>query len=47
MFCNEGCNVSVAPAGGVGPGYGGAAGAGYTGKRDEGAGTTSIANEMR
>lgn len=29
-----GCNVSIVPAGGVGPGYGGAAGGGLTGERD-------------
>lgn len=27
-----GCNVSLVPAGGVGPGYGGAAGGGFTGE---------------
>lgn len=48
MFCgDEGSNVSVVPAGGVGPGYGGVAGGGYTGKGDEGAGTTFITKVMR
>lgn len=31
---DTGCNVSIVPAGGVGPGYGGPAGGGYTGKTD-------------
>lgn len=29
---DAGCNVSIVPAGGVGPGQGGVAGGGYTGK---------------
>lgn len=48
MFKNDqGCNVSVVPSGGVGPSYSGVAGGGYTGKRNEGAGTISLTKVMR
>lgn len=39
--------MSVVPLGGVGPGYGGLAGGGYTGKRNEGAGTIFTTKVMR
>lgn len=39
--------MSVVSSGGVGPGYGGVAGGGYTGKRNEGAGTIFITKVMR